>query len=84
MPNLRRIVCSPSKSLADELLVTALGEAAAPRERPSRSVSRVLADRATDPAAAAFTGGGWAGGCFTGTWGTFCYIRTTDKDDWIT
>ena len=69
--------------MADELLVTALGEAAAPRERPSRSVSRVLADRATDPAAA-FTGGGWAGSCFTGTWGTFCYTRTTHKDDWIT
>ena len=78
------IVCSPSKSLAEELLGTALGEAAAPRESPSRSVSRVLADRATEPAAAAFTGGGWAGGCFTGTWQPFCYIRTTDNDDWLT
>ena len=78
------IVCSPSKSLADELLGTALGEAAAPRESPRRSVSRVLADRATELAAAAFTGGGWAGGCFTGTWQPFCYIRTTDNDDWLT
>ena len=73
------IVCSPSKSLADELLGTALGEAAAPRESPSRSVSSVLADRATEPAAAAFTGGG-----FTGTWQPFCYIRTIDNDDWLT
>ena len=74
------ILCSPSKSLADELLGTALGEAAAPRERPRRSVSSVLADRATELAAAAFTGGG-----FTGTWQPFCcYIKITDNDDWLT